>query len=391
MKLIANVEKKTLRILENERSIFRGEYGADKLELYINKQLENEYPTITALLSNGRKIGPYSTDDTYITEEIDGEQYTKATFTLSKANGFTLSEGKMQITIWMNNINGNKQALGNVILNVINTTAFDDGDIIVSGDVEGTIVNYKVELENLQGQVNGFNATLNNLQYKTNLLDDRIARAEQYKAEKSEIPTKLSQLEKDIELGVSEEDVMEIVEDNSQEVDTISIGSSNNYDITSDNEIPTTKAVKTMLGNVGGGSSSGDSVKVADMIVNVNDDMGTVSLSIENCPSIDFYKSFRIEIYDNNQLKEDWVFTAFDMYFEFIEQTVLCQDIINQTYDIYENIFDIFSLMTLSNEENHCFCEINFYQSYLENLSNLTAKIYYYEANKTTRYFWREM
>lgn len=232
---------------------------------------------------------------------------------------------------------------------------------------------------------------IENLILKDTELVNQIVALENTKADKTEIPTRLSQLEIDMELGVNEDDVLDIVESNSQQVDTISIGSSNNYDITSDNEIPTTKAVNTMLGNVGGGSSSGDSVKVADMIVNVNDDMGTVSLSIENCPSIDFYKSFRIEIYDNNQLKEDWVFTAFDMYFEMIEQTVLCQDIINQTYDIYENIFDIFSLMALSNEENHCFCEINFYQSYLENLSNLTAKIYYYEANKTTRYFWREM
>mgnify|MGYP003468178739 CR=1 FL=1 len=78
MKLIANVEKKTLRILENERSIFRGEYGADKLELYINKQLINEYPTITALLSNGRKIGPYSSDSGFGSETIDGVNYNMA-------------------------------------------------------------------------------------------------------------------------------------------------------------------------------------------------------------------------------------------------------------------------------------------------------------------------
>ena len=35
MKVIADVVKQTLRMLENERSIFRGEYGVDKLELYI--------------------------------------------------------------------------------------------------------------------------------------------------------------------------------------------------------------------------------------------------------------------------------------------------------------------------------------------------------------------
>jgi hypothetical protein len=163
VKVIVDLEKKSLRMLENERSIFRGEYGADKLELYINKTLENEFPTITALLSNGRKIGPYSSDEGFKQQVVDGVQYTVASFTLSKQNGFTLSEGKMMITIWMNS-NGKKEAIGNVTLNVINTTAFDDGDIIISGDVEGTLVNYRVELENLQGQVNTFNGRLNNVE-----------------------------------------------------------------------------------------------------------------------------------------------------------------------------------------------------------------------------------
>ena len=173
MKVIADVVKQTLRMLENERSIFRGEYGVDKLELYINKRLENEYPTITGLLSNGRKIGPYTTDDAYSIETIDGVEYTKASFTLSEQNGFMLSEGKLQITIWMNS-DEKKEAIGNVTLNVINTTAFDDGDIIISGDVAGTIVNYRVELENLQSQINTSNVAFNN----------RITMVEQVKADK---------------------------------------------------------------------------------------------------------------------------------------------------------------------------------------------------------------
>ena len=172
MKVIADVEKQTLRMLENERSIFRGEYGVDKLELYINKRLENEYPTITGLLSNGRKIGPYTTDDSYSIETIDGVEYTKASFTLSEKNGFMLSEGKLQITIWMNS-DEKKEAIGNVTLNVINTTAFNGGDIIISGDVAGTIVNYRVELENLQSQINTSNVAFNN----------RITNVEQNKAD----------------------------------------------------------------------------------------------------------------------------------------------------------------------------------------------------------------
>ena len=188
MKVIADVEKQTLRMLENERSIFRGEYGVDKLELYINKRLENEYPTITGLLSNGRKIGPYTTDDAYSIETIDGVEYTKASFTLSEQNGFMLSEGKLQITIWMNS-DEKKEAIGNVTLNVINTTAFDGGDIIISGDVAGTIVNYRVELENLQSQINTSNIAFNN----------RITMVEQVKADKQYVDTQDEEISRRID------------------------------------------------------------------------------------------------------------------------------------------------------------------------------------------------
>lgn len=188
MKVIADVEKQTLRMLENERSIFRGEYGVDKLELYINKRLENEYPTITGLLSNGRKIGPYTTDDSYSIETIDDVEYTKASFTLSEKNGFMLSEGKLQITIWMNS-DEKKEAIGNVTLNVINTTAFDDGDIIISGDVTETIVNYRVELENLQSQINTSNIAFNN----------RITMVEQVKADKQYVDVANEELSRRID------------------------------------------------------------------------------------------------------------------------------------------------------------------------------------------------
>ena len=155
-------------MLENERSIFKGEYSADKLELYINKQLENEYPVITGLLSNGRRIGAFTTDDGYEIETIDGVEYTKAKFTLSKENGFPLSAGVTQITIWMyrtkDSVLVSKEAIGNVVFTVVDTTSFNDGDIIISGDVEGTVVNLKVEVENLQQVAQINNVAINNLQ-----------------------------------------------------------------------------------------------------------------------------------------------------------------------------------------------------------------------------------
>ena len=156
MKVIVDIKNKTLKMLENDRAIFKGEYSADKLELYINQQLENEYPVITGLLSNGRRIGAFTTDDGYEMETIDDVEYTKAKFTLSKENGFPLSAGVTQITIWMyrtkDSVLVSKEAIGNVVFTVVDTTAFNDGDVIISGDVEGTVVNLKVEMENLQAK-----------------------------------------------------------------------------------------------------------------------------------------------------------------------------------------------------------------------------------------------
>lgn len=156
MKVIVDINKKTLKMLDNNRAVFKGEYGADKLQLYINKDLENEYPVITGLLSNGRRIGAFTTDDSYEFETIDGVEYTRADFTLSKENGFSLSEGLTQITIWIYRTKDttivSKEAIGNVVFTVVNTTAFNDGDVIISGDVEGTVVNLKVEMENLQAK-----------------------------------------------------------------------------------------------------------------------------------------------------------------------------------------------------------------------------------------------
>lgn len=167
MKILVDINNKILKVLENDRSIFKGEQRADKLILYINQQLVNEYPVITGLLSNGRRIGPFTTDSSYGTETIEETTYTTAEFTLSKENGFTLTEGTTEITIWIYKTKDteviSQTAIGNITFNVVNTTSFNDGDIIISGDVEGTVVNIKVELENLQSSVNAVNSRVNDL------------------------------------------------------------------------------------------------------------------------------------------------------------------------------------------------------------------------------------
>lgn len=602
MKVLVDVEKKTLRIFENERSIFRGEYGADKLELYINKQLINEYPTITALLSNGRKIGPYSTDEAYTTEIIDNVTYTKANFTLSKANGFTLSEGKMMITIWMNS-NGKKEALGNVTLNVINTTAFDDGDIIISGDVEGTIVNIKVELENLQSQVNTFNGRITNLEAKKfidlgvieespenaeNTILNAINKAgvytftydnnqylmlvreistteykqliiyeglsnnikyilrypyydtfriekyetankefvdeyissfnnslydlevmiqehenkvqniadlgtieesptlknntilngvtsgvytfsyadEQYlmiasmrslgskqtilvnndgvlkyiyrykrtprawtvsekelttndyvdkkiadlingapetldtlfeianalqdddnaingliteiskKANKSDIPTKVSQLEQDVELGVSEEQVMEIIEENSEQVGEYNIGTSDSYDVDSDNEIPTSKAVKKMIG-------SGGKVKVKEFILNKDNPIIVLDMN-----EVDLFYSLRLEIYESEQSNN--VIYYLDVIPYFTQDTIAIKTFVNNYEREPGYIFEWVTLAYLHGgyTENEIMLADN---EYIHLPQTFKVKVYYKPSSEETTYFFVEI
>ena len=83
-------------------------------------------------------------------------------------------------------------------------------------------------------------------------------------ATEENIPTKISQLENDSNFateefvdekvassggGVSEEEVLNIIEENSVEASSILIGKSSNYDITNDSQIPTTKAVSQMIEN----------------------------------------------------------------------------------------------------------------------------------------------
>lgn len=67
---------------------------------------------------------------------------------------------------------------------------------------------------------------------------------------KPNIPSKLSDLEIDVEVGggVSEEEVLSIIEENSEAVDeNFSVVTSSNYKSNSDSEIPTTNVVNNML------------------------------------------------------------------------------------------------------------------------------------------------
>lgn len=187
MKIIVDLINKSLKVLENEKNIYVGNNNADVLEVYCYNggyHLENEFVSITGLLSNGRKIGPFTTDSAYDEEYIDGKLHTLAKFTLTKQNGFTLSEGQLNITVWHNKTNDSgaivsKQAIGNLLFNVVKTANVDDNIIITdaSGDV---INNFKLEIENIQSAVNSVNSSFVKFKQHT---EESIMRLEDNKAD----------------------------------------------------------------------------------------------------------------------------------------------------------------------------------------------------------------
>ena len=142
------------------------------------------------------------------------------------------------ITIWMNS-EGVRKGIGNVTLNVINTTAFDDGDIIISGDVAGTIVNYRVELENLQSQINKSNVAFNN----------RITNVEQNKADKQYVDVANEELSRKIDQNEID------ISANSKEIEKLDDEVKNKADLsyvkTQDDEIKRVKANKALESIIG--------------------------------------------------------------------------------------------------------------------------------------------
>ena len=78
-----------------------------------------------------------------------------------------------------------------------------------------------------------------------------VQQLETNKANKTDVYTKVEVDEKianiDVSGGVSEEEVLNIIEENSVETDSMSIGVSTNYNTSSDTQIPTTKAVYQMI------------------------------------------------------------------------------------------------------------------------------------------------
>jgi hypothetical protein len=156
------------------------------------------------------------------------------------------------------------------------------------------VVGNKLDKTTYENHIKDYNSVVSSV--------NNIGQSLSNKANKSEIPTKLSQLDQDIEFGVNEEEVLDIIKDNSEQVDMLSIGTSDSYDVDSDTEIPTSKAVKEMIGSSGGDSNEIDeilNIEYADYSPGIFD----VYLSISDS-EIDFTKPIRINLYDSEASRD---------------------------------------------------------------------------------------
>lgn len=132
---------------------------------------------------------------------------------------------------------------------------------------------------------------------------------------------------------------------------------------------------------------SGDNIKVADMKVSIED--GEVLFDFENCPAIDFYKGFRIEIFESGNLYKTWLFKGLysikDDYNDLVCTNV--DDNITESVSSFVNNEDIAGYCLFYSTEDF-YCQIRYFLTYLENPTNkFTAKIYYHEANETTLHY----
>ncbi len=137
--------------------------------------------------------------------------------------------------------------------------------------------------------------------------------------------------------------------------------------------------------------SGGDNIKVADMQVNIDIESDMISFTFENCPSIDFYKGFRLEIFESGVLSSTFIFKGVNIvdengtYNDLICTNVNSDYTQNLSYYVEDEVMIGGQLFYMTDTK---LCDLHYYLSYLAVGENdFTAKIYYHEANETTLYY----
>ena len=226
-------------------------YLIDNLFYKISKAYSNNY-YVKGFYLNWYKV---ESDLVNLDNEIVEDNIKVTTTYLATENDLTniveIAEGKTKsYTISITNNSWFNSSDNEVITYDDNSLTTTTGEVIPFKNLKLGDIIYIVELDLPDRYVGVINSSLIRF-YK---METSKVKLDDY-ALKTDIPTKLSQLEIDMELGVNEDDVLAIIDSNSEETtelevfsgESIAIGTSESYDVTSDEEIPTTKTVVAII------------------------------------------------------------------------------------------------------------------------------------------------
>ncbi len=143
MKVYVSLNSLTIIKIKQEKPFYQGSNFVDKIRLLFDATDEAISPTLTFRLPTGRRVGPIypigldAGETRLITEE--GKSWYYFDFILSAVTGLLEHPGQLEASIILNYFSDNgtvtKQAVaGTIVNNIVKTTVYGDGNIIVVGD-----------------------------------------------------------------------------------------------------------------------------------------------------------------------------------------------------------------------------------------------------------------
>ena len=159
MKIFIDVAKKLILKTDTEnRTLFKGEDAADVIKVYFEATPTNWYLTLGALLPNGRTISDRFHDGPIGAETINGTRYYYEEFTITKANGWNLCNGKVSFTLKLHETNAKgdnvaTKVIGTFVATIVDAVVTNENILILDGDTSKIVANMQQQIESIRALV----------------------------------------------------------------------------------------------------------------------------------------------------------------------------------------------------------------------------------------------
>lgn len=166
MKIFIDVAKKLILKTDTEnRTLFKGEDAADVIKVYFEATPTNWYLTLGALLPNGRTISDRFHDGPIGAETINGTRYYYEEFTITKANGWNLCNGKVSFTLKLHETNANgdnvaTKVIGTFVATIVDAVVTNENILILDGDTAEIVANMQQQIESIRALVTAYRNTM---------------------------------------------------------------------------------------------------------------------------------------------------------------------------------------------------------------------------------------